>query len=205
MTLKSVTRVLAVMLAFVGISGCYLPVYFDAEVELDRTGYYTMIFDGYMTRVQLFKDLKEGKIDRAEEMRQVERIKTDFERDSSTTEFKYHKDGVFKVHWEKSGDMLRAKSVTFFRRNENILSLRYLKEQGVIILEGAAISTSNAKRLKEIGLAGMEGQLRVKTTAAIRAHNAAKEKKGKEPRQKVLVWNLRSVYDPKPYLMVNMR
>ena len=42
--------------------GCYMPIRFDAEIEITRGGYYDFKFDGYMAKVELFKGLKEGKI-----------------------------------------------------------------------------------------------------------------------------------------------
>ncbi len=202
--MKALSRVAVLLLAVLVLGSCYMPVWFDVEVELDRHGYYDITFSGYMAKIELYNKLRKREIDRAEEMRQAGLIEADFMRDGSVKKFEYKKDGIFEVLWEKSGDLLRTKSVTFFRRNENFLSMRYLKPQGVIIMEGTPIARSNAKRLEEIGL-GVEGQLRVRTDAPILGHNATKELKGKTPRQKVLVWNLRGLRDPRPYLKIGMR
>jgi len=31
----------------VGLGGCYMPIRFDAEIAIHRTGHYEMLFDGY--------------------------------------------------------------------------------------------------------------------------------------------------------------
>lgn len=204
--MKALSRLSVLAFAFVVLSGCYMPVWFDAEIELDRYGYYDMKFSGYMTQVELYKDIMGGKVQRgsAEELERVKRIETDFRRDSSTKAFKYMKEGVFQVQWEKQGDILRSKTATFFRRNENFLSITFLEPQGAILVRGAPISKTNADRLAKIGL-GMEGQLRIRTNAPIRGHNAHKELKGDKPRWKVLVWNIADLYAKTPSLTVSMR
>ena len=53
-----------VLSAFLG--GCYIPIRFDAEIEIHRTGHYDFIFDGYLASVELYKGLREGKISPAE-------------------------------------------------------------------------------------------------------------------------------------------
>jgi hypothetical protein len=95
------------------LSGCYIPIRFDAEIELHRTSAYDFKFDGYLASVELYKGLKEGKIDAATEREKSEIIKTDFKRDPSVKEFKYFKQGHFKVNWHRNGDLIRSKSVSF--------------------------------------------------------------------------------------------
>ena len=51
------------------LGGCYIPVRFDAEIELTRGGYYDMIFDGYMADVGLFDGINKGKISPARKER----------------------------------------------------------------------------------------------------------------------------------------
>ena len=70
------------------LSGCYMPIRFDAEISISRSGYYDFIFDGYLAKVELYQDIQEQKISREEELVQVTQIKEDFERDSAVSEFK---------------------------------------------------------------------------------------------------------------------
>ncbi len=54
------------------LTGCYLPVRFDAEIEITRYGTYNLIFDGYMVSVPLYDGLRKNDIKTAEEKEKVE-------------------------------------------------------------------------------------------------------------------------------------
>ncbi len=194
----------APLLLIIAFGGCYLPVRFDAEIEISRFGIYNMVFDGYLVDVPLYNGLRKGKISAFEETGKIERLKTDMTRDSSIKEFKYYKQGHFKVHWEKSGDLLRTKMVTFVRRNENLFSIIYNKEKSIISVIATPMAKSTAKRLKEAGL-NMQGQLRVKTDALVAKHNAGKKTKDKNTGMTVYVWDIKSILDPPAKLTLVMR
>lgn len=194
--------VLAAFLVVV-LQGCYLPVRFDAEIELDRQGFYKMIFNGYMADTSLYAGLIDNKITPAEEREEADKIRRDFERDSATKEWEYIREGHFKVHWEKEGDLLRSKFVSFFRRNENLFSIRYVKTSGLIILEGTPISRTNAERINDAGLR-MEGELRLITNARVVRDNAD-EKKPWELGKTMYIWKIQNVFQPAPKLVISMR
>jgi hypothetical protein len=200
---KFATRLAVMLVALLGLGSCYFPVYFDAEIDLTREGYYRMIFDGYIADIALYNEVKQNKISKEEEQRKVKLIQTDFERDRSTKEFKYHKEGVFKVHWDKSGDLLKVKAVTFFRRNEPIIILRYSKEDQAIHLQTTPISKTQQEQLKKLGL-GMEGEIRVITDAKVLAHDAGRILKTDDPRKKMFVWKINGLSD-RAHMTVEMR
>lgn len=180
------------------LASCYLPARFDAEIELDKAGYYSLKFDGYLADMGLYQGLKDGKISPEEEKTKMAVIERDFARDSSTKEYQYFHDGHFRVKWERSGDLLKAKTVTFIRRNELILQLKYMEKAGYIILEGKSLTKDNRQRIQDMGL-GMQGKIRVKTDLAIKSHNATTEKK--DPRDKRftwLAWDIASIMSPRP-------
>lgn len=183
------------------LAGCYLPARFDAEIEITKTAHYTMTFEGYLADVPFYDALRQNKISAAEETQKVERLKTDFTRDSAVKEFSYFKQGHFKVVWTKSGDLLQSKMVSFVRRNENLLSVRYVKTSGQIIMQGAAIDQADRKRLADIGL-GMQGELRVKTDAQVVDHNATRVT---GTSSKVYVWDIKSIMDPSPRLTIALK
>lgn len=189
----------AVVVAALG--GCYLPVRFDSEVEITRGGYYDLIFDGYMVSVPLFDDLSKGKLSAEGEAEKVAAIKADFTRDPAVKEFKYIRQGHFKVHWHKSGDLLKVKSVTFLRSNERIIWLRYVQKKGLVTLQGIAIAQSNAKRLAKAGL-NVQGELRVKTDAVVVSHNATRVV---GDRTKTFIWTIKDVFAPPPMLVLAVR
>jgi len=190
---------LAILACVVGVlGGCYLPARFDAEVEITRGGYYDLIFDGYMVSVPLYEDLRKGKLSAKDEAKKVAALKADFTRDRAVTEFKYIRQGYFKVHWHKSGDLLKVKSVTFLRSNERIIWLRYFQDTGQITLEGMALASSNAKRLAEAGL-NVQGELRVKTDATVISQNATRVV---GDRTKTFIWTIKDIFAAPPKLVL---
>ncbi len=194
--------VLALFVIF-GLSSCYLPASFDAEIDISRSGFYSIVFEGYLAEINLFNAIEAGKLTRKEEAAKVKILETDFGRDSATKEFSYFRQGHFKVKWEKSGDILVSKMVSFVRRNENMFSISYNKKKALVTVQGKQISKINAKRLTDAGL-GMKGQLRIKTDARVIKHNANKVKQGKG-RNKIYIWNIKSPFDPAPSLSFNLR
>ncbi|HEY9080848.1 hypothetical protein [Magnetovibrio sp.] len=191
-------KALSLAAATVVLASCYLPARFDAEIELDKAGYYSMKFDGYLADVDLYRGLKDGKISPAEEKEKMAVIERDFARDASTKEYQYYREGHFRVKWERAGDLLKAKTVTFIRRNELIFQLKYVENSGYIVLEGKSITKENRQRIQQMGL-GMQGQIRVKTDLPVKSHNATSEKKDpRDPRFKWLVWDIASIMSPRP-------
>lgn len=194
------------LLVLIGVSGCYLPVRFDAEIEISRQGYYEFFFDGYIAKVQLFDGLNKGEISREEEKEQIELLKTDFERDSNTKTFKYFKRGHFRVNWEKKGDLTKAKTVTFFRRNENMVSISYNSETGRVQVAGRSLQRKQRRTLHDMGL-GMTGELRVITDTNVIAHNATSVKKmpKRGPRFKMYTWEIKNIFDKTPSITMSLR
>jgi len=191
-------KTLSLGIAVVVLASCYLPARFDAEIELDKAGYYSLKFDGYMADVGLYQGLKDGKISREEEEKKIAVIDRDFARDASTKEFQYYREGHFRVKWERNGDLLKAKTVTFIRRNELILQLKYVENSGYIVMEGKSITKENRQRIQQMGL-NMQGQIRIKTDMPIKSHNATTEKKDpRDPRFKWLAWDIASIMSPRP-------
>ena len=196
------TVFLSVFLAVL-LGGCYMPIRFDAEIEITRGGYYDFKFDGYLAQVQLYQGLKEGKIGPEEEKKRIELIKTDFSRDPGFKGFKYIKLGHFKIYWERSGDLLKAKSVTFINLSEYILGLRYNSKTGRISMLGKSLSVATKKRLDKIGL-GWTGQIRVFTDAKVITHNATRvmDSKRKGGKFKIFIWDLKNIFAPTPSLIL---
>ena len=112
------------------LSGCYVPLQFDADVVINRTGHFEMAFDGDVVWSPLYDKLRRGELSRSEEREKVETIKKDLERDGAFSEIEYERQGTFKVRWRKAGDLLQSKMISFIRRNERLLTLKYLKDYG---------------------------------------------------------------------------
>ena len=185
--------------AIVTLSSCYLPGSFDAEIELSRTGLYKMTFDGYIVDVQLYDDLRQNKLSKQQQDEKIANIIADFKRDGDTKEVSYFGQGAFKVIWQTSGDITRTSQVTFFRRNENMLSLLYNEKEGTISIAGKYIKKQDAERILQMGL-NVQGVLRVKTDARIIAHNA--QRVTKDGLTTIYGFRLTSITDPSPRMTV---
>jgi len=205
-SIKSVLRPLLVLIALVGLSSCYMPIRFDAEIVLSRQGYYEFFFDGYLAKVSLYDGLRKGEISRAEERQQAKQIEADFTRDSSTKEFKYFKKGHFKVNWHRKGDLTKAKTVTFVRRNEQILSISYNHKTGQVNVIGRSIRRDTKRQLADIGL-NITGEIRVITDTNVISHNATtvKDLPSRGPRYRVYIWKIQNIFAATPSLVTTLR
>ena len=195
---RLLAKAAALLAAGLVLASCYMPVRFDSEITIDRYGYYDLKFEGYLAEVGLYQGLVEGKITPEQEKEKVAVIERDFTRDADTKEFAYFREGHFKIKWERAGDLLESKTVTFIRRNELILQLKYVANSGFVVLEGKSIAKQNRDRLAKAGL-NMQGQIRVKTDMPIKDSNATSTKKDpKDPRFTWLVWDIASIHSPSP-------
>ncbi len=205
MKTTKILKNLALSLFLAAVLGaCYMPINFDAEIEITRGGYYDFKFDGYLARVELFQGLKEGKIGPEEEKKQIEQIRTDFGRDNSVKQFEYIKMGHFKINWQRSGDLLKTKSVSFYNGvSEYMLGIRYNYKTGRISMSGKSLKIGAKKRLDKMGL-GWRGQIRVFTDAKVITHNATLVKKNKRKGGKFMtyIWKIENIFAPTPSLVL---
>lgn len=190
----------------VTLSGCYLPARFDSEIELDRRGYYKVMFSGYVVDTRLYGELKNGKLSSAQEVEEVKKLKTDIERDPDASDFGYIKQGYFKMKWQREGDLLKAKSVTFLRRNEMIFTLAYNKETYLVNLLGRSLSTKQKDQIVQSGL-NSSGELRVITDTRVISHNAdeVKDFPARGPRTKVYIYRIPNIYRATPQMQISLR
>ena len=195
------TRIASFVALFLLIGGCYLPGSFDAEIELSRPGHYKMKFDGYIVEVTMYDDLRKKKLSEDEIKAKIKQVIGDFKRDKGTREVSYFGQGAFKVRWVKNGDVIKSKMITFFRRNENMLSITYLKKKATITLRGKYITKQNRERLIQMGL-DVKGVIKIKTDAKVISHNATKVTK--DGPITIYGWKLNSINDPSPKLVVSM-
>lgn len=199
-------RALSVLAVMLVLTGCYMPIRFDAEIDVGRGGYYEFFFDGYLAKVELYQGLKDGEINREEERAQAKLIEQDFTRDSATKEFEYFKQGHFKVNYQRSGDLLKTKTMTFFRRNEYILGIAYNSETRQISMLGKSLKRDIKDRLRASGL-DSSGELRLFTDGEVVSHNATTVKPfpSKGPGYKLYTWKIQNLLAPTPSLKIQVR
>lgn len=184
------------------LSGCYVPLQFDADVVINRTGHFEMAFDGEVAWAPLYEKLRRGQVSRAAEQETVRTLKKDLARDRAFREIEYDRHGTFRVSWLKTGDLLRSKMISFIRRNEKLLTLKYVKTTGEISLSGTSLSHEQAQRLIDRGLS-MAGTLRVRTDAHVVHHNAHTVEDD-DLRWHTYTWRLQSPFDPTPNLVITV-
>jgi hypothetical protein len=203
---RRLRALLVLLIAAVALTGCYLPARFDAEIELDRRGYYKMIFSGYMVDTRLYGELKSGKVQGAAEVDEVKKLKADIERDPDASDFGYIKQGYFKMTWKREGDLLKAKSVTFLRRNEHIFGIAYNKETRIINMLGRSLSKKQKDQIVNQGL-NTTGELRVITDTRVISHNAneVKDFPARGPRTKVYIYRIPNIYRATPQMQISLR
>lgn len=202
--LSVATRLVAVA-GIIVLSGCYMPIRFDAEIDINRRGEYSFIFDGYLAKVQLYQDIQEGKVSREEELEQVSLIKDDFERDSAVSDFKYYEKAHFHINYDRSGNLIKSKTMTFFRRNEYILGISYNKNTGQISMLGKSLARDIKSRLRASGL-DTSGELRIFSDGIVVSHNATTvkpfEKRG--PGYKMYTWKIANLLSPTPAFKIQV-
>ena len=203
---KKALPALVLLAVAVGLSSCYLPARFDCEIELTREGYYKVFFSGYVVDARMYADLKHGKLTPAQEGKAVQQLQADITRDPSASDFGYIRDGYFRMKWHREGDLLKAKSVTFLRRNETFFTIDYNKDTHVVKIQGRSLSTEQKDRLVKEGL-NMNGQFRVITDAKVIYNNAdtTKDFPARGPRTKVYIWQIPNIYRATPKMQISLR
>ena len=188
------------------LGSCYMPIRFDAEIEFHRTGAYDFTFDGYMASVELYKGIRDRKIDAAAEREKAKIIEVDFKRDPSVKEFKYFKQGHFKVNWHRNGDLIRKKSVSFFNStSEYIIGLRYNKKTRQVSISTKSVAKKAKKQLYDIGLS-WTGKVRVFTDAKVLSHDATSVKKNKRlgGRFMTYTWDIKNIFAPTSNMVIQI-
>ena len=72
--LRPAAAILVAIVLSQALSGCYLPIRFDAEIEITRNGYYEIFFDGYVTEVTLFDALRRRALSPDEEQERADNV-----------------------------------------------------------------------------------------------------------------------------------
>ena len=132
-------------------------------------------------------------------------IKDDFERDSAVSDFKYYEKAHFHINYDRSGNLIKAKTMTFFRRNEYILGISFNKNTGQISMLGKSLASDVKARLRASGL-DTSGELRIFSDGIVVSHNATTvrpfEKRG--PGYKMYTWKIANLLSPTPAFKIQV-
>jgi len=169
---KVMTKVLVILCCIPLLSSCYVPDQFRAEIRMMRNGDYSMTYEGVLTWVQLYKDLREGKLRGQAARDKIEIIRRDLARDTQFTEVRSLGTGQFFVKYKRTGNLAtKAGLITFIRRNARILDIDS-RPGGKVTVKAHTPNMDKAKPLAEMGLL-VRGSLRVMTDMRLMGrHNA---------------------------------
>ncbi len=185
------------------LTGCYLPLRFDADIRITRTGLYDASYRGDLVWIPLYRELREGTLDEADRTARIDLIKRDLARDPATTDIRHRRDGVFELTWHRQGDLLHQRMVSFVRRNERILTLAYRKDKGEIVFAGRSIPPDRVRDLNRAGL-HTYGSIAVRTDAQVIEHNATDVR----PLTRGVMlyhWRVQSAGPPAPRLVIALQ
>lgn len=191
------------------LSSCYLPNDFKAEIRITRYGDYAMTFMGDLVYGPLYEDISKNKLKPPEAEEKVATLLRDLRRDKAWdpttgkttkplfTEIAHKGKGVFRVRYEREGQLDSDALVTFVRRNNNILSLK--SEKGVIVVSANTLAAHDAQRIMALGL-DMKGEFRVVTDAEVLDHNANTVRP--YAGYLVYIWQIENALAPAPRLVM---
>ena len=148
-------RIATLCVALLFLAGCYLPLKFEADINIDEKGRYAVLYKGDIIAVTLLSKISNGKVEGASEIKKQAAIyRRDLMRDKGFKTVDHTKLARFKAVYEHQGDIHKAKSFDFVRSNARFFSIQRRKN-GLI----------------ERGI-DTRGVLRVWTKAKVLQHNA---------------------------------
>lgn len=175
-------RTLCAALLF--LAGCYLPLNFEADINIDEKGRYAVRYKGDIIAVTLLSKISNGKVEGASEIKKQAAIyRRDLMWDKGFKTVDHTKLARFKAVYEHQGDIHKAKSFDFVRSNARFFSIQRRKD-GLI----------------ERGI-DTRGVLRVWTKAKVLQHNAQQVRQGSPA---VYQWNIRSMREPLPSMILQL-
>lgn len=163
-------RLVVIVLAVAGLVACYVPDDFKAEVRVAANGDYAISYEGILTWVPLYSDIKAGKVPASEIPEKLAYFEDDLRRDSYFKEVKSLGKGRYRVRYERTGHFKESEQISFVRRNALILTLKPAPDGTVSI----AANIPKGDRMKMVTDLGLEitGMLRVTTAVQAIKGNA---------------------------------
>lgn len=183
------------------VGGCYLPMNFVADLNIDKSGKFAFRYRGDIIALTLMRKISFGKVKGAEIAKQAEIYKRDLARDSGFKKIEYVSHARFRVEFDRQGDIRREKTFSFVRSNALFLALKRRKD-GDIEVHGDRPPRRLVDALIERGM-DVRGTFRVWTNAKVVSHNAPQAREGGP--QPVYQWVINSLRDPTPSLILQLQ
>ena len=193
-----IAPLLAVLLL---VGGCYLPMDFEADLNIDKSGKFAFRYKGDIIAVTLMRKISFGEVKGAEIAKQAEIYKRDLARDSGFKKIDYVRNARFRVEFDRQGDIRREKTFSFVRANALFLAVK-LRQDGGVEVYGDRPPQRLVDALIERGM-DVRGVFRVWTNAKVVRHNAPRAREdGPRP---VYQWVVKSLRDPPPSLILQLQ
>ena len=172
------------LLAFSGISSCYFPSDFIADLQIGQEGRYRFTYVGKITDLSMAQRIISGELEGLEVQKRVEITERDLRRDKSFKDIVYEGKARFDVKYQREGYIVGDRSFNFIQPNSRFLTLTYNKNTGEITMTGGKPNKKHADTLEEADLK-FNGTLRIWTNAQPNKHNS----KQVEPRGRLIVYS----------------
>ena len=192
--------------ALLGLSSCYVPDKFQAELLLSRYGDYALKFSGDLIYLPIQHDYAEGNIKTPEEDAQrQDDIKRDLSRDRAFTEITALGKGRFHVKYvgpvrggRAGGRMGPDELVSIIRRDAHMLRMKSHPDNQIVIAADS-LKPADAEAMAKVGL-GMTGEFRLTTDGNVIDHNATEVRT--MGISKVYIWKIDNPLSPMPHAVM---
>ena len=181
-------------------AGCYLPMNFEADMNIDKSGKFAFRYKGDILAVTLMRKISFGKVKGADIAKQAEIYKRDLGRDSGFKKTEHLNNALFRVEFDRQGGIRYEKTFSFVRSNALFLAVKRRKD-GRVEVFGDSPPQRLVDALIERGV-DVRGTFRVWTNANVVSHNAPQAREG-DP-QPVYQWVIKSLRDPPPNLVLQL-
>ncbi len=194
-------RFLVFLTALLLLAGCYLPLDFEADINIDEKGRYAVRYKGDIIAVTLLSKISKGKVEGSSEIKKQAAIyRRDLMRDTGFKKVEHKKLARFGAVYEHQGDIRQEKSFDFVRSNSRFFAIQRRKD-GLIEVLGDRPPKKHVDGLIERGI-DTRGVLRIWTNAKVVSHNAPLVRQGSPT---VYQWTIRSMRDTLPSMILQLR
>ncbi len=194
-------RIASLLAVLFLVGGCYLPMNFKADLNIDKSGKFAFRYKGDIIALTLMRKISFGDVKGDEIAKQAEVYKRDLARDSGFTKIEHVSFARFRVEFIRQGDIRREKTFSFVRSNALFLAVKQLKD-GDIEVHGDRPPRRLVNALIERGM-DVRGTFRVWTNAKVIRHNAPQAREdGPQP---VYQWVIKSLRDTPPSLVLQLQ